>query len=328
MRIAIVGNNLYGQIFTRAAAATSGVHVVALCPERDESLEPLASSYGLRTYPTLYAMLETERPEAVLIASATARHEADVLAAFAAGAHVLVDRPIALTLAAADRMIAAAHAAQRLLLVGHVLRFWPEYVVAGQIVERCDIGQARVVTASRVSGLLNPPWAERLLHPTDGLGALEAHTHDIDILTGWFGVPQVEAAQGITTPKGAPRQVHSLLRFPNGCVAGVEGDYSVPYNYPLSMYLRVVGDEGALVFTFQGALSTRAAARRSLILFRHGEAPRPVEITQSDAYAGLVGHFVTCIQSGEPAKHATAEQAREALATLLEIRRTAFGDAG
>ncbi len=325
MRVAIVGNNLYGQIFTRAAAATPGVEVVALCPEQGEALEPLAGQYGLKPYGSLRELLDAERPDAVLIASVTAHHEADALAAFEAGAHVLVDRPIAPTVDAADRMIDAARAARRLLLVGHVLRFWPEYVAARGILERGELGPPRVVTASRVSGLLNPAWAGRLLHPTDGLGALEAHTHDIDLLTGWFGVPTITAAQGTATAQGAPWQVHSLLRFTNGCVAGVEGDYSVPFNYPLSMYLRVVGEQGALQFVFQGALSARATARRSLTLIRNGVEPALVDVPQSDAYAALMGHFVDCIRSGAPPQHATAEQAREALAALLRIREAAFG---
>lgn len=325
MRIAIVGNNLYGQIFTRAAAATPGVDVVALCPEADEGLEPLASQFGLKSYASFGALLEAERPEAVLIASATARHEAHALAAFEAGAHVLVDRPIALTLEAADRMILAAQRAQRVLLVGHVLWFWPEYVAAHRMISRGDLGEPRVVTASRVSGLLNPAWAARLLHPTDGLGALEAHSHDIDLLVGWFGAAKVVASQGTATAAGAPKQVHSLLQFENGCRAGIEGDYSVPNNFPLSMYLRVVGDKGALTFTFRGALSARETAVRSLTFYRNDAPPEPVAVSPDDAYAGLLGHFVECIVNNRAPRFATGEQARASLATLLAIRSVAFG---
>lgn len=324
-RIGLVGNNLYGQIFARSAAATGRAQVVAVCPELDEPLEPLAKEHHLHTYPSLGAMLEREQLDAVLLASVTAHHEADTMAALAAGAHVLMDRPVALTLEACDRMAAAAEAAQRVVMVGHVLQFWPEYVAVREMVQRGELGQVRGVTASRVSGLLNPDWRRRLLHPDYGFGGLEAHVHDIDLLNALLGEPKTVWAQATRTEQGSWLRVQSALGYSNGCQAGVEADYSVPLNFPLMMYLRLVGEQGTLVYTFRGALSASEAARRQLILFKSDAVPRPVQVTVTDAYVGMMNHFLDAVQNGAALEWGTLRQARAALQVLLAIAQAATG---
>jgi predicted dehydrogenase len=322
-RIGIVGNNLYGQVFARAVAAAGRAHAVAICPELGESPEPLATEQQLKPYPTLQAMLEGESLDAVLLASVTAHHEADTLAALAAGVHVLMDRPVALSLEACDRMAARARSTRRVVMVGHVLQFWPEYVAVRERVQRGELGDITAVTASRVSGLLNPDWRARLLNPAYGFGGLEAHVHDIDLLNTLLGEPETVWAQGSQTPAGGWQRVQTSLGYPNGCKAAAEADYSVPLNFPLMMYLRVVGQEGTLVYTFRGALSASETARRRLMLYKPDAAPAPVEVTVTDAYVGMINHFLDGVQRGTPLKWGTLQQAKSALRVLLTIEQAA-----
>ncbi len=323
VRIGVVGNNLYGQVFARSAVATGRAQVVALCPEFDEPLEPLATENQLRTYPDLAAMLERESLDAVLLACVTARHETDTLAALAAGVHVLMDRPVAPTLEACDRMAARAESERRVVMVGHVLQFWPEYVAAREMIRRGELGRITGVTASRVSGLLNPGWRGRLLNPSYGFGGLEAHVHDIDLLNALLGEPATVWAQARRTEQGGWLRVQSALGYSNGCRAGVEADYSVPLNFPLMMYLRVVGELGTLVYTFRGALAARETARRRLMLFQSDAAPVPVQVTVTDAYVGMMNHFLDAVQHGNMLEWGTLRQARAALQVLLAIEQAA-----
>lgn len=323
MRIGIVGNHLYGQIYTRSIEATGRAHAVAICPEFSESLEPFAAEHHLKPYPDLTTMLRAEKPDAVMVASVTANHESDVVACLNSGVHVLVDRPMAMTVQACDHMIAAASAAKRTLMVGYVLQFWPEYVAIREMIQRGDLGRPLFVTASRVSGVLNPSWQARLLNPRYGLGGLEAHAHDIDHLTSLFGEPQTISAHGTFTDDQSCVQVHSLLTFKDGCRAGVEADYRVPLNFPLSMYLRVVGDEASVVFTFRGALVARGTARRRLTLFKTGIDPVDVAVPITDAYANMAIYFLDCIEKGKEPQLGSARQARQSVRTLLAIRQSA-----
>ncbi len=332
MRVGIVGNNLYGQIFARSVLATGRAQVVAICPEFDESLEPLAGEHALHPYADLASMLKAEQLDGVLIASVTAHHEADAVACLAAGVHVLVDRPMALTPQACDHMAAAAASAQRVLMVGYVLEFWPEYVEIRERIRRGDLGRISAVTASRVSGVLNPAWQARLLHPAYGLGGLEAHAHDVDLLLTLFGEPRSITAHGTFTPDGCCAQVHTLIQFADGCRAGVEADYGVPLNFPLSMYLRVDGERGALVFTFRGALAAREAAQRRLMLFRTGEDPLQVAVPVVDAYVGMMNHWLDCVEHRKPPEWGGPAQGRLSVDILRQISSAAqaqpYGVAG
>jgi predicted dehydrogenase len=323
IRVAIVGNNLYGQVYSKAVEANPGASVVAICPELGESLDPFASEHHLKAYPDLSALLEKEKPDAVLLASVTKQHAEQAIQSFRAGAHVLVDRPIAIDLPGCDFMIAEAKASGRILMVGQVLQFWPEYVLAREIIQQGELGRVLAVTASRVSGTLNPEWQQRLLNSVYGVGGLEAHVHDVEFLCSLFGLPESIAAQAVQTAEGALAQVHSLLQFPGGVRAGVEADYRVPLNFPLSMYLRVDGDAGALVFTFRGALAARQSANRSIIVFKTGNEAHELEVIPSDAYTAMLGHFFNCIRENVQPAWGSPYQARQALEVLLAIARSA-----
>lgn len=327
IRVAIVGNNLYGQVYRRAVEANPGASVVAICPDLSEPLEPYAAEHNLRAYPDLESLLEAEKPEAVMLASVTAHHAEQAVQALRVGAHVLVDRPIAMDLQACDRMVAQAETSERILMVGHVLQFWPEYVLAREIVRREELGHVLAVTASRVSGTLNPEWQQRLLSPSYGLGGLEAHIHDVDFLCSLFGLPERVIAQGVQTEAGAWAQVHSLLHFQSGIRAGLEADYRVPLNFPLSMYLRVDGETGALVFSFRGALAARQSAQRSMMVFKSSGEAQKIEVPAADAYAAMVAHFFNCIKGNNQPTWGSPSQGRQALEVLLAIARAAASGA-
>jgi predicted dehydrogenase len=319
MRIGIVGNNLYGQSYARAARTLPDVEVAAICPELAETLEPYATQAGLRPYPDLPTMLAGEGLDAVLLACVTARHAVQGGLALDAGLHVLIDRPVAMTLAECDLLLARAEAARRVVMVGHVLQFWPEYMWVRKAVQHGELGQVRTATASRVSGTLNSDWQARLLRPDYGLGGLEAHVHDVDFLVQLLGRPQAVTAHGTRAPQGAWAQVHSLLSYADGCRVGLEADYGVPLNFPLSMYLRLVGDDGTVVYTFRGALAAQQAAERQLTLFRVGQAPEVVSVPLGDAFAGMLAHFVACAREGQPPAWGSLPQARAALEVLLAV---------
>ncbi len=289
----------------------------------EKPLEPFVSEHHLKAYPDLSTLLEKEKPDAVLLASVTKQHAEQAIRAFQAGAHVLTDRPIAIDLPGCDLMIAEAGTSERILMVGQVLQFWPEYVLAREVIQQGELGQVLAVTASRVSGTLNPEWQRRLLNSAYGLGGLEAHVHDVEFLCSLFGLPESVVAQGVQTTGGAWAQIHSLLQFPGGVRVGMEADYRVPLNFPLSMYLRIDGDKGALVFTFRGALAARQSAQRSIMIFKPGIEAQELEVTPSDAYTAMLGHFFNCIRENVEPAWGSPHQARQALEVLLAIARSA-----
>jgi len=321
--LGVVGLNLYGKTFINALSNIEGVKVVAICPESNELLEPFASTHNLRTYPDLEEMLGFEKLDGVILATYSALHEQLTLTALTAGLHVFVDRPLSISLDSCHRMELAAKANNRVLMVGHVIRFWPEYVAIREIIAKGKLGKPKVIVASRVSGLIDCSWRSRLLNPNFGLGVLEAHIHDIDYLIGLFGQPEIRFATGSHSLSGAVVQLFSLLQFNNECIANIEADYSVPNNYPLQMYLRITGERASVLFNFSGALSTRDSASRSLVLFENdGRITENIDITYIDPYQDMLNHFIKCAKEDREPNLGTAHQSSIALDTVLKIRKS------
>jgi UDP-N-acetylglucosamine 3-dehydrogenase len=323
MRIGIVGNNLYGQVYFRALQNFPAVEIVGMCPELDESLEPFTSQQGIPPYSSFHSMLNEARMDAVILASITSAHYSQAMQSMAAGAHVLIDRPMARSISECDQLIEQADRTRRRLMVGHVLQFWPEYVTMRNLIVTQTLGIVSTATGWRISGTLNPAWQNRLLNADYGLGCLEAHIHDIEFFTFLFGKPGSVFAQGSKTRDGAWAQIHSLLRYPNRLQVALEANYKVPLNYPLSMHTRIDGSKGTAVFNFQGALATQGSAQRSLMLFIKGQDPEIVHVEVLDAYRGLVEHFLDCVTTNQNPVYGSPIHSRGALEVILALSRSA-----
>jgi UDP-N-acetylglucosamine 3-dehydrogenase len=322
-RVGIVGANLYGRIYAQSFAKQPEVKLVGLAPARGDGETELAAQLGIKQYDSVPQMLDEAHLDVLCVCSATAEHADHTLLAAAAGVHVLCERPIAMSLEEAQRMIAAVSEAQVTFMVGHVLRFWPEYVAVNDLLASGELGQVRSATTSRVSGTLSPPWQQRLLDPGLGFGSLEALIHDMDYL-GWvLGTPLSIHAQGIKAPSESWGQMQCLIEFANGGHAQSEASYLVPLSFPLSMYLRVLAEKGTVVFEFRGALSSRGASTRNLMVTRVGGTPEVLDVSASDAYESQISYFLRCIETGQQPELGTAKQATQALAMILAAARSA-----
>lgn len=124
LRLLVVGTGLRARALARAAHASGLWAVAAVCsPHAD--LAPRGDFAGAPAYTELASALDGTRPDAVLVASATASHAAAVDAAIAAGVPVLVEKPPAASIADAEAMVARAAAAGVTLMPAHNLRFAP-----------------------------------------------------------------------------------------------------------------------------------------------------------------------------------------------------------
>ncbi len=318
MRFGVVGNNLYGKMFTRGINSVPDCRVVAICPDINEELMPMASEYFLREYKDLQSMLDSEQLDGVLLASVTSHHAQQILSSLNHDVHVVVDRPMAFSTSECDQVIKRSEETGKLVFVAQVLNYWPEYVKIRELIGQGALGIVTNVTTSRVSGLIDESWSKRLLSPKWGFGGLEALIHDIDFLNGMWGSPTVVAAHGTHSPDQGFQQVHALLKY-GAITAGIEADYGVPYNYPLTMCYRAVGTEGALEFRFRGALAKQGSATRSLTFFRKGFDPELVELPIYDAFQSQATNLVECIKNKTTATWGNMYEAKTNLDTLHGI---------
>ena len=144
---------------------------------------------GIAAYANLDDLLRDPQVDLVDISLPTSLHADMAIRALEAGKHVLCEKPMALRLADCERMVAAAKKANRLLMIGHVLPFFPEYDWALKMIRSGEYGRVRGGAFRRV--IADPTWIKNFWSP-DHIGGpmLDLHVHDAHFIRLLFGMPQ------------------------------------------------------------------------------------------------------------------------------------------
>jgi predicted dehydrogenase len=261
--------------------------------------------------------------DAVCIATPTFTHAPIVIAAAQARKHVLCEKPMALTLAEADAMIAATRQADVVLQIGFMRRFDPAFCAAKEQIEAGVIGHPIVTrTLTRGPGL-PPRWA---CDPTTSIGMLaEVNSHDFDTIR-WlassefarvyteaaiFKAPELEAEF-----PGFYDTAVVTARLVNGALGIIDGCCPVGYGYDARA--EVLGTAGLL---FIGELREHALVRCTR---EDGVVTKQFKAWAKRFEAGYLAedeHFVNCIRTGEPPL-VSGEDGRRALEGVLAATRS------
>lgn len=236
------------------------------------------------------ALAETE-VDAVDVCTPTHTHREYVERAVEAGLSVFCEKPLAPTLADAAAVRDAVADADVPVMVGHVLRFFPQYEAAKEQVDAGRIGQPGVARARRLSPF--PDWADWYAdRDTSGGVFLDLAIHDFDYLRWTFG--DVERVFARRVREDGLEHGTATLAFENGAKGYVEASWAQPESRGLVSEFELAGDEGVIGDDVDG----------EPVQFWSGETEKIVEspLGDRDGYARELGHFVDCVRSGtEPA---------------------------
>lgn len=207
MRCGVWGVGVWGEKHARVYAAIPEAELVGVYDRSAERAREVAKQYGARAFDSPEALLR--ECEAVSVATPTVAHREAAEQALAAGCHVLVEKPMAVTVAECDAMIAAAVRAGRVLQVGQVERFNPALMAA-----RPFLGQPKFIEGHRMAA-----FQPRSLD-IDVVGDLMIH--DIDAVLHLTGRPPVQvSAVGVAVLSSTEDIANARLEFEDGCVANL-----------------------------------------------------------------------------------------------------------
>ena len=202
IRVGLVGVGFMGMTHYLAYEKIRGVRVTAVCEtdpkRRGGDWRTIQGNFGPRgeatdlsgiaQYAELHELLADADVDMVDICLPTALHPAAAVAALAAGKHVFCEKPIALTPADARRMAAAAAAAGKILQIGHVLPFVPEYRFAYQAIAAGKYGKLLGGHFKRI--ISEPAWMPGYFDPAKfGGPMLDLHVHDAHFIRLACGMP-------------------------------------------------------------------------------------------------------------------------------------------
>ncbi len=245
LRVGIVGAGFMATLHAAGWAKTPAC-LAAIYSNVPEKARQLAHEYGTQAADSLDALIDGV--DIVDICTPTHLHYEMVLRAAAAGKHIVCEKPLARTVDQAEQMITGCRHAGVKLLVGHVVRFFPEYAQAKMIVDRGEIGRVGVVRLRRVSSL--PTWSEDnwlMDEEKSGGMLLDLMIHDFDYARWVAGEVESVFARNVRRAlPGEPRDYALvILRHTSGALSHVEGGWA----YPPGMFrtaLEIAGSGGLI----------------------------------------------------------------------------------
>jgi predicted dehydrogenase len=320
--LALLGGGFMGASHAASYRALGDrVRVKMVGSRRSDRAAAVAESLAAELTDELESAISDPEVDAVDICLPTPFHRELAEAAFAAGKHVLLEKPIALTLEDADAIVAAAERSGRLFMVGLVLRFWPEYVELQRRVAAGELGRPLAVSASRLS----PPadWNDWMADPAKSGGVpVDLLIHDFDQMNWLLGAPRCVFAQ---SPH--PEHVFAIVEY-DGAHGIAEGSMAMPKAYPFSSNIRVLAEAGVAEYAFTAAPADDGGnigasdAPRGLRLYpRSGEAVT-VPVESADPWGPEIAYFVDCVEQGRAPEQGTGAQARAGLAVSLAVAQS------
>jgi predicted dehydrogenase len=207
LRVGVIGVGALGQHHARVYAGLPAVHLAGVHDAARSRADEVAARYGTRVFDDVDALLEAV--DAVSVAVPTVDHHRLALRALEAGKDVLVEKPIAATLAEADELIRVAERGRRILQVGHVERFNPAVGVLAD-----GAGRPRFIEVHRLAS-----FSPRSL---DIDVVLDLMIHDLDIVLWIDGSDPVQVdAVGVPVLTSRADIANARLRFASGLIANL-----------------------------------------------------------------------------------------------------------
>ncbi len=311
---------------TRENIAIGAIHD----PIAERRHEAIGLIKNVRVYDDLELMLDGEAPDFVDVASPPGMHHAAARAALRAGAHVLVEKPLALTLADFDELAAIAAEKRRVLMCVHNWKYAPAYAAARRAVEAGRLGEVRFMSIDRLrtepagAGGSGGKWRASA---ASGGGILIDHGWHVFYLMGWMlgGEPPVSISARLESPAGA--EVDDVADVRVGFGAGRVARAHLSWRAPVRRTSALIYGERASI-EIEGdrvRLTDRSGKAEDL-----SAADIPDDSYHSAWFGGVAQEFERAVSEGSNSAVAEARgnlaEARIALALIDGARRSVINN--
>jgi predicted dehydrogenase len=321
IHIGIIGIGFMGMTHYRAARKVKGARVAAVCSRDPKKLagdwSSIRGNFGepgdivdlskVKKYDRLEALLDDPEIDLVDICNPTNLHAPTAVAALKAGKHVLVEKAIALDPKDADAMLKAARHAGKLLMVAHVLPFFPEFAYAAKIVKEGSYGRLLAAHFKRI--ISKPDWSSEIGDAAKTGGpAIDLHIHDTHFIGLTCGVPEKVFATGVEENGAVSYLTTSYLYGRDGpavtCSSGAVSQKGRPFVHGFEIYL----ERATLVY--------ESGAQPLAVLLSDGAIKHPKLKSGADVYDAFRAEIQIAVQgvkSGKEPELLSGELARNAL---------------
>jgi predicted dehydrogenase len=288
-RVAVLGCGYWGSNHVRTLKSLGALYAVS-----DANLaraEGFASEQDCLAIPPA-EIVSRDDVDAIIMALPPQYHTEYAIRAVENGKDVLVEKPIALTVADAERSVAAARAHSRLFMTGHVLRFHPAFIKLKSLIDNAELGEVKYIHSHRL-GL------GKFHTENDALWDLAPH--DLSMILAITGTAPVEVrGEGAALLDNLSDFAHLHMRFPNGLRSHLFTSRLNPYR---ERRLTVVGTKAMAVFDDVEAWGRKLAVYRHAVWQDSGQwaftanEPTYIPVEEGMPLTRELEHFLTCIET-------------------------------
>lgn len=319
LKVGLCGLGFMGKMHAACYAAIPDARIVAVADVQPNIAREVAAKHGAAVFSSARQLITRAPVDVVDICLPTYLHCENTLLAAKRGVDCLCEKPLARDPAQANRMVKAVRAAKIKFMVGHVIRFWPEYQVLKRYADEKPLGPLVSLELRRFGEMPvgSKGWFRK--PALSGGAALDLHIHDVDYVLYLLGKPKSLDSVGVHRG-GSWNQIATHYHYPGVGVSAAGGWWDVPD--PFEMSFRAVFAKGILCYS---------SKNQPLISYEKGKPPARVNVPQPKTgavqaggnisslggYYNEVKYFVDCVKAGRAPETATAEDARDAVALVF-----------
>ncbi|MEK3890055.1 Gfo/Idh/MocA family protein [Bacillus sp. FSL K6-3431] len=317
MKIAVIGIGKLGQRHLNVWSQLKGVEIVGIIARDQSKLQEAAGHYGTTAFTSFQDLLAETDVDVVDICTPTDTHIEFVKLAAEANKHIICEKPLALTSVEAEEMIHICKLNNVQLLVGHTLRFFPEYENAKEQIEKGAIGRPGVIRMSRG---VPYPTKERSWYTDENRSGglfLDLGIHEFEWIQATFGDVQRVMAKHVkhTEPTGKSIEYGLVtLRIADGTIVQVELSWA---ETKFRSSFEITGNKGMITYNHDDSnpviLDTRDEDSAETL---------PKSMLRRDPYVRQLEHFLQCL-AGKAEPIVTATDALKAIRIAEAARNSA-----
>lgn len=333
-KIAIIGFGAMGQMHAKCYQAIKNANLVAIVDAHPEEAIKTQKKLGMKipAFGSLDDLFAATDVDVVDICLPTDLHVPIGLQVVERGKHVFCEKPFAPTAEEGMKLTKAAAKKGVQLMVGHCIRFWPEYQYLEKMVKENKYGKLLSLSLQRRSSrptYSKQNWLQNLKR--SGGAVYDLHIHDTDFVMHLLGKPKAVTSVG-TNDEAGWSHVFTTYHFDDVAVTA-EGGWNFPPKYGFLMAYQALFENALLEFDFTKTPSLRLVAG--------DKAPKEIEVKQptvttAGAVTGNISslggyynelcYFVNCLEKGQPVTVSTGDHAAASVAAIAaEVRSLETG---
>jgi len=325
VNIAILGAGFIGDIHASIYKKIRNANVIAFYDVVEERAKSLSEKYGSKYYLKEDDIFNNDSIECIDVCTPPYMHAGLSIKAAENKKHLFCEKSIALSLKDAEKVIAAVSKNRIKAMSGHVLRFWPEYIKAKEILDSGELGKPINMSCHRL--IVTPDWnPDRwwLDSRKSGGIATEVLIHDLDIMIWMLGEPQsVKAVGNYDKDMGGFYHISAGIDFQDGKIGLAEAGWGFMGSFPFTAILRILCEKGVIEWQLKAGKNIEERPNSPLLVYKEDGSKYTATVIKEDAFMLELKYFIDCVENDKEIKQATFGNAKSALELALAIRKAA-----